>query len=167
MVYPTLPGSQVWDRARPSGAGQSVDPSTLIPATTGSATVSGDDDWLGPLAAGLSTEERAILDGLIAAAPTGAFKSSDTPLLNAFVHSVALERRAAELIRHDLVNASPSVLKVYAEAVKAMCELSKVLLLSPQGRAPRDPRGRPPKVKPAAAPAEQAKNPAARGGVFA
>jgi hypothetical protein len=146
MVYPTLPGSQIWQQA-----------DTLVPkvsasgASPTSATVSGEEDWLGPLAAGLSTEERAILDGLIAAAPTGQFKSADVPLLNAFVHSVALERRAVELIRHDLVNVSAATLKVYAEAVKAMCELAEVLLLSPRGRVPKDPRGRPRKPKPAAA----------------
>jgi hypothetical protein len=156
MVYPTLPGSQVWDRARPSGAGQSVDPSTLIPTTTGSATVSGEEDWLGPLAAGLATEERAIFDALIASTPTGAFKSSDTPLLNAFVHAIALERRTVERIRHDLVNVSTATLKVYAEAVKSMCELAGVLLLCPQGRVPKDPRGRPRKPRPAAEPGESA-----------
>jgi hypothetical protein len=146
MVYPTLPGSQIWDRAGRS----SIEPSTLVPASVGTATVSGDEDWRGPLAAGLDAEERAIFDGLIASAPTGQFKASDTPLLCAYVHACALERRAAELIRHDLVNASAATLKVYAEAVKSMCELAGVLLLCPQGRVPKDPRGRPRKPRSAA-----------------
>jgi hypothetical protein len=142
MVYSTLPGSQIWQQA-----------DTLVPkvsasgASPASATASGDEAWLGPLAAGLATEERAIFDALIASTPTGAFKASDTPLLNAFVHAIALERRTVERIRHDLVNVSAATLKVYAEAVKAMCELAGVLLLCPQGRVPKDPRGRPRKPR--------------------
>src|SRR6266498_2859863 len=87
--------------------------------------------------AGLSAEERAIFQQLVAATDPDHFTASDVPLLVSYVQAIAQHDRAAQAIRRegDVVNgrASPWI-TVQEKAVRAMTALSMRLRVSPQAR---------------------------------
>jgi hypothetical protein len=97
--------------------------------------------------ADLTDSQREIFIDLVAATESSHFRSSDLPLLTAYVRSIAMERQAAgRLDDEGYVNAEgrPSPwLAVLAQACKNMAMLSMRLRLSPQGRSPTNPKREP------------------------
>jgi hypothetical protein len=136
MVGMPIGGGAVWTQAMPEKLRGAV------PDESG--------DWLVVFHGDLQAEERAIFRALSAA---NQFQHADAVLLGAFCRAAAIERQAAGLIRSDLANVSPAVLKAFAEATRAMAALAGPLLLSPESCRPRDPRGRPRKPRLTAGPA--------------
>jgi hypothetical protein len=83
----------------------------------------------------LSPEERQLFADIISSTKPEHFKSSDTPLLCAYVRAIVLERRSAA----ELAEGDDKALARWNGATKAMVSLSMRLRLSPQSRQPNNP----------------------------
>jgi hypothetical protein len=83
----------------------------------------------------LTADERQVFCDLIANNRPDAFKSSDQPLLCAYVRAVLLERRSFQ----ELAAGDDKALARWNGATKAMVSLSMRLRLSPQSRQPNNP----------------------------
>jgi hypothetical protein len=90
----------------------------------------------------LPPAERDLFVSLVAANPPGHFKTSDLPLLVQFCAAAVLSERAtAELRTAPVIDGKPSAwLTVFEKASRAMVALSMRLRLSPQARAPNNPK---------------------------
>jgi phage terminase small subunit len=87
--------------------------------------------------AGLSDQETAIFQRLVASVDADHFAASDVPLLVAYAQAIAQHDRAVQAIRRegDVIDgrASPWIV-VQEKAQRAMVALSMRLRLSPQAR---------------------------------
>ena len=92
--------------------------------------------------ANLPAPERDLFVELVAANPPNHFRPSDLPLLVQYCAAVVLgERAAAELRRAPVVNGKSSPwLVVFEKCSRATIALAMRLRLSPQARAPNNPK---------------------------
>jgi phage terminase small subunit len=123
-----------------SEEGQVPRQSAAATALVFAGNVSGQPERIRPPVE-LAAPAREVFVGLVAATKPGHFQEIDIPLLAAYCRAVVMEREASAAISKAPAAAPPPLLKVHAQAVRALYLLSQRLRLSPQSRQPNVSRG--------------------------
>ena len=104
------------------------------------ANISGEPERIRPPSE-LEGAAREVFVRLAAAARPGHFQEIDTPLLAAYCRAAVMERSSSEEISKAPAAATPTLLKVHAQAVTTLYRLAQRLRVCPQSRQPNVSRG--------------------------